>query len=122
MTTVDQTLPLAITCGDPAGVGPEVIAGALRMEPSLAKDCVLIGAREWAEPLSAELGMAYESVGAEDFSPSLGVPSLDGAQVALDALKVAAQGCVAGRFRGVVSGPVSKHWLQQVGFKHPGQT
>lgn len=122
MTTADQTLPLAITCGDPAGVGPEVIAGALRAEPALAQDCVLIGAREWAEPLSVELGLAYEAVGAEDFSPTLGVPSLDGAQVALDALNVAAQGCVAGRFRGVVSGPVSKHWLQQVGFKHPGQT
>jgi 4-hydroxythreonine-4-phosphate dehydrogenase len=37
-------------------------------------------------------------------------------------LQAAAFGCVNGRFRGVVTGPVSKHWLQQVGFTQPGQT
>ena len=113
-------LPLAITCGDPAGIGPEVIAGALRSERG--RDCVLIGAADWAEPLAAELGIACEVVGAAEFSAELGQPSLDGAQVALAALQTAAQGCIDGRFRGVVSGPVSKHWLQQVGFTHPGQT
>ncbi len=114
--------PLALTCGDPAGVGPEVIAAALRSDLVQGRDCVLIGAASWAAPLAAELGIAFEAVGAEAFSATLGQPTAAGAAVALSALQVAAQGCVAGRFRGVVSGPVSKHWLQQVGFKHPGQT
>jgi 4-hydroxythreonine-4-phosphate dehydrogenase len=68
------------------------------------------------------MGIAYEAIGPEDFKRTPGEPSLGGAQVALAALEAAAQGCVEGRFRGVVSGPVSKHWLQQVGFQHPGQT
>lgn len=122
MTDPNKQLPLAITCGDPAGVGPEVIAGALRADLERGRDCVLIGAADWAEPLAAELGIAYEVVGAAEFSAELGQPSLEGARVALAALEAAAQGCVDGRFRAVVSGPVSKHWLQQVGFTHPGQT
>jgi 4-hydroxythreonine-4-phosphate dehydrogenase len=115
-------LPLAITCGDPAGVGPEVIAGALRAAPEHARHCVLLGPASWAAPLAAECGIEFEAVGAEDFLPVPGQPSLDGAAVALAALQAAARGCCAGRYRGVVSGPVSKHWLQQVGFRHPGQT
>jgi 4-hydroxythreonine-4-phosphate dehydrogenase len=57
-----------------------------------------------------------------DYEIIAGEPSRQGAQVAVAALQVAARGCVAGRFRAVVSGPVSKHWLQQVGFNYPGQT
>ena len=119
---MDCSLPLAITCGDPAGIGPEVIAAALRGESARGQDCILIGPADWAAPLAAELGIGFEAVGALDFSSVSGQPSRAGAEVALAALQSAAQGCVDGRFRCVVSGPVSKHWLQQVGFNHPGQT
>jgi len=115
-------LPLAITCGDPAGIGPEVISGALRGAPERARDCVLLGPASWAAPLAAELGIDFEAVGPADFQIVAGQPSLEGAALALAALQSAARGCIDGRFRGVVSGPVSKHWLQQVGFQHPGQT
>ena len=64
----------------------------------------------------------FEGVGSEDFSAVPGKPSLEGAVVALDALKVAAEGCLGGRFCSVVSGPVSKYWLQQIGFPYAGQT
>lgn len=122
MNNFDSSLPLAITCGDPAGIGPEVIAAALRAEAAPGKDCILIGPVSWAAPLAAEFGIAFEAVGPTNFEIVPGHPSLEGAEVALAALQSAAQGCVDGRFRGVVSGPVSKHWLQQVGFRHPGQT
>lgn len=114
--------PLALTCGDPAGVGPEVIAAALRSDVKGGKDCVLLGPGDWAAPLAAELGISFEEVGPPDFQAVAGQPSPTGAQVALSALELAAQGCLQGRFRGVVSGPVSKQWLQQIGFTHPGQT
>jgi 4-hydroxythreonine-4-phosphate dehydrogenase len=116
------SLPLAITCGDPAGIGPEVIAGALRSETARGQDCILIGPSVWAAPLAAELGIAYQAVGPSEFQITHGQPSNAGAEIALAALQAAARGCVEGRYRGVVSGPVSKHWLQQVGFVHPGQT
>lgn len=122
MSEVDVRAPLAITCGDPAGVGPEVIEQALHNDVSQGRDCVLLGPSTWAKPLADTLGIAYEAVGAEGFQIEHGVPSEVSASVALAALNLAAQGCAEGRFRGVVSGPVSKHWLQQIGFKHPGQT
>lgn len=115
-------LPLAITCGDPAGVGPEVIAQTMRVDALKGADCILIGSEAWAQPLAAELGMSYHAVGESSFTAEHGVPTLEGAAIALAALDEAATGCQQGRYRAVVSGPVSKHWLQQVGFKHPGQT
>lgn len=113
---------LAITCGDPSGIGLEVVAAALRKDSEKGQGCVLIGPANWAEPLAAELNIPFEIVGPEGFEAVPGQPSLEGAVVALDALKAAARGCLEGRFCGVVSGPVSKYWLQQIGFTHPGQT
>jgi len=113
---------LAITCGDPAGIGPEVIATALRRDEKLRKRCVLIGPAGWAEPLASELQVSFESVGTEGFEAIPGQPSAEGAVVAMEALKAAATGCLRGRFCGVVSGPVSKYWLRRIGFPYPGQT
>ena len=115
-------LPLALTCGDPAGVGPEVIAGALAADALSGRDCILLGPQDWAAPLVKRFGVGFEAVGAEGFSTQAGVPSLAGAELALAALTRAAEGCANGSFRAVVTGPVSKFWLQQVGFKHSGQT
>ncbi|MGC6425177.1 MAG: 4-hydroxythreonine-4-phosphate dehydrogenase PdxA [Lentimonas sp.] len=121
--SVSETLrPLAITCGDPAGVGPEVIAGVLSEHPELAKGCVVLGPATWAKSLADELGIRWEAIGSDDFKLTPGEPSDEGAKLALDALEAAAKGCVDGQYAGVVSGPVSKLWLQRVGFKHPGQT
>ncbi len=122
MSELHGKAPLAITCGDPAGVGPEVIEQTLNGDAVKGHDCILLGPLCWAKPLAESLGIAYEAVGSDTFQIEHGTPSAAGAEVALAALNLAAQGCKSGRFRGVVSGPVSKHWLQQVGFQHPGQT
>lgn len=122
-----SSLPLAITCGDPAGVGPEVIAAALAADPLSGSDCVVIGPADWGAALSAQLGVDFEPVSTGDdddyvHAVHVGKPSLAGARLALAAMEQAAEGCREGRFRGVVTGPVSKHWLQEVGFQFPGQT
>ena len=70
------SLPLAITCGDPAGIGPEVIARALREDSEHGSDCVLLGPASWVEPLAAELGIAYETVGPVDYEIIAGEPSV----------------------------------------------
>ena len=114
--------PLALTCGDPSGVGPEVIAGALEQDRNQGEGCFLLGPEAWAKPLAARFGIGYESVGAVDFEVRPGEPCEAAARVALAALERAAAGCASGRFRAVVTGPVSKAWLQKVGFEHPGQT
>lgn len=113
---------MAITCGDPAGIGPEVIERALEVDALRGQDCALIGAAGWGAALADRFGWAHEAVGGTDFQAKPGEPTADGARLALDAMRCAAIGCQEGRYRGVVTGPVSKHWLQQVGFGFPGQT
>lgn len=113
---------MAITCGDPAGVGPEIIEGILSLEPDLLREIVVIGPAHWTESLHEQLGVQIRSVGPGDIQIKAGQPSVEGAALALEAMEIAALGCQEGRFRAVVTGPISKYWLKQVGFDFPGQT
>lgn len=112
--------PIAVTCGDPAGVGPEIIETWLREDtPHRDAFCVL-GPRSWVETLADRVSVC--SVGDGDFQGCLGKPSEPTAAVALAALEAAASGCVEGHYGGVVTAPVSKAWLSRVGYPYPGQT
>jgi 4-hydroxythreonine-4-phosphate dehydrogenase len=111
---------LAFTCGDPAGVGPEIIAAWLAAYPIEARDVAVIGPGRWL----ASLDTAAEkiAVGLEEFLAVPGRPCGEGALVAWAAMERAAEGTQRGEFSGVVTGPVSKAELAQIGYKFPGQT
>jgi 4-hydroxythreonine-4-phosphate dehydrogenase len=111
---------LALTCGDPAGVGPEVLAAWLAAHPGEASDVAVLGPARWLETLG--FGAEKIAVGPPEFFAQPGAPSSVGARVALAAMERAAEGCAQGEFAGVVTGPVSKSWLAQAGFAFPGQT
>jgi 4-hydroxythreonine-4-phosphate dehydrogenase len=117
-----EKLPMAITCGDPAGVGPEVVAAVLDSDPELAADAMVIGPKHWLDDLHARTGVRTLAVGEASFEIMPGLPGAEGAALALEAMRAAAQGCREGRFRGVVTGPVSKHWLNRIGDPFLGQT
>lgn len=93
---------IAITLGDPAGIGPEVVEHALR-SPRVPTnvDWVILGDRKAGTP---------------------GKPDARSARAALDALEQAASMLKEGRADAVVTGPVSKEALQSLGFPYPGQT
>ena len=112
--------PLAFTCGDPAGIGPEIIAAWLAAEPAAATAVAVIGPAPWLETLPAA-GMKIP-VGLDEYAAIPGRPDAEGALVAWAALERAAQGCKTGEFCGVVTGPVSKEALARIGFAFPGQT
>ena len=112
--------PLALTCGDPAGVGPEIIAAWLMANPKLAAETVVIGPQRWLESLNTRAQKL--AVGLEEFVATPGEPNADGALVAWAAMERAAAGCREGAFSGVVSGPVSKERLARIGYPFPGQT
>jgi 4-hydroxythreonine-4-phosphate dehydrogenase len=111
---------LAFTCGDPAGIGPEIIATWLAAHPAEAADVAVIGPMRWLETLPA--GAQHIPVGLEDFAARPGQPDGDGALVAWAAMERAAAGCTSGEFSGVVTGPVSKERLAAIGYPYPGQT
>lgn len=115
-----MTSKLAFTCGDPAGVGPEIIAAWLQSNPEAAHAVTVIGPEQWLQKLDTAAGKV--AVGLADFSATLGEPSGEGALVAWAAMERAALGCKTGEFKGVVTGPVSKEWLARIGYEFPGQT
>lgn len=121
-TEVRARPKLAITCGDPAGVGPEIVAAWLAAHASELAEVAVIGPSRWLATLPENSGLTRVAVGKADYVATLGTPDDDGARVALAAMEEAAAGCVDGRFSGVVTGPVSKAQLAGVGYAFPGQT
>ena len=111
---------LAFTCGDPAGVGPEIIEAWLAAHAAEAGGVAVIGPTRWLATLPD--GIKRIAVGSAEFAAKAGEPGEDGARVALAAMEAAASGCRDGRFSGVVTGPVSKAELARVGYQFPGQT
>jgi len=111
---------LAFTCGDPAGVGPEVIAAWLSTHAAEADGVAVIGPQIWLDTLGPT--MTQIAVGLEEFSATPGQSSGEGALVAWAAMERAAAGCASGEFSGVVTGPVSKSALAAIGYGFPGQT
>ena len=111
---------LAITCGDPAGVGPEIIAAWLAAHRDETRGVAVIGPARWL----ASLDTAAEkiAVGLEEFAATPGRPTGEGALVAWAAMERAAAGCLSGEFSGVVTGSVSKAELARIGYPFPGQT
>ncbi len=130
--------PLAVALGDPAGIGPEIVAKSWerRSEGSVPPffavgDCEAVQA-VWPGPIEA-INDPSEAVDcfAEalpiirlggSYSVTPGAPDLDGARHALDALEIAVGLTRSGAASGLVTGPVSKSQLYTIGFTHPGQT
>ena len=130
--------PLAISIGDPAGIGPEIVAAAWAarvaegLPPFFAIGDRRAVAAVWDGPIVA-LGAPGEAAGAfahglplvqvddpGDIVP--GEPNYAGARCALDSLEIAVGLARNGFAGGIVSGPVSKAQLYAIGFNYPGQT
>lgn len=111
---------IAITCGDPAGVGPEIIENWLGKTALPREKICVIGPESWLRNLEARA--CIKPVGESAFELKPGEPSEDGARIALEALEEAAVGCREGRYGSVVTAPVSKAELVRVGYAFPGQT
>ena len=96
--------PIAITLGDVAGIGPEVIRKALKSKKLNSR-------------------FKYEVILADKI-PKIkpGKISLTASRFALDSLKEGVAGCLQGNYAALVTGPVNKAGLKLAGFRFPGQT
>lgn len=108
---------LAVTLGDPRGIGPEVVPRAVQRlldERGEDVDVVLLGAEESLSEGAS--GLPCESVGSFDGSlRSAGVLSLD-------AVRRGVELALQGEVDGLVTGPVHKPALHAAGAPYPGQT
>lgn len=135
-------LPLVVSLGDPAGVGPELIAAAwAAREAELLPPFVVAGGasvlaaaaearglsvpvREVFHPAEAldlfDLVLPVLAGADGDYTP--GAPDRAGAELALVSLSEATELTRAGDCSGLVTAPIAKALLAEVGFDHPGQT
>jgi len=113
---------IAITCGDPAGVGPEIIEKLVRSYRNEAAELSIIGPRHWLNTLGDSPSVSLIETETDLPVCKLGSPNELGAKVALEAMELAANGCLEGRFDAVATGPIAKEWVYRVGYAFPGQT
>ncbi|MCS6811567.1 MAG: 4-hydroxythreonine-4-phosphate dehydrogenase PdxA [Tepidimonas sp.] len=135
--------PIAITMGDAAGIGPEIIVRLFQRRPDWSSRCVVIGdqaalrraARAIGEPVPiAEVdGPAHAAdvpPGAVPLWPAVTLSRLpawgqvDAAagRAAADAVVLAAQCALRGEVAAVVTAPLAKAALAAAGLPYPGHT
>jgi 4-hydroxythreonine-4-phosphate dehydrogenase len=143
-----DTAPIAITLGDPAGIGPEIIVKAFRDAPGVTQGCFVAGdletvrraARALAAPGSLALSVALIDAPADaaavpprcipvlqatSHPPSpiaLGEISAAAGRIAGDCVVWAARAALRGELAAIVTAPLHKEALAAAGFAFPGHT
>ena len=138
--------PLVLTMGDPAGIGPEIIAKAFCERPDLLQQVLVAGdvqtLRRAAHRLAAgsmplmlaEIGdpmdlaavppgcMAVVQACRLRETVEVGRISAHAGRAAADCIEWAARAALQGRVRAVVTAPIHKEALAAAGVGHPGHT
>ena len=139
--------PIAITLGDPAGIGPEIIVKAFRDAPELLAGCFVAGdadtlrraAQALAEPGNPGLPIAVLDAPqqAVDLPPrcvpvlqaiappgpiAMGQVSAAAGRVAGECVVWAARAALRGEVAAIVTAPLHKESLAAAGFEFPGHT
>lgn len=135
---------LAVTMGDPGGIGPEVAVRALGRpglvrrarlmavgDPAVLKaECRRLLPRPIIHPVAGpeEVGVEKNAIyilGLNQTPPServIGRADPGGARAAAQALRTAVDLAVAGRVAGIVTAPIGKEGFHAAGYSYPGHT
>ena len=120
---------LALTVGDPAGIGPEVVLKALADAGRPEADLVVYGSAEVLAERAERFKLARpESHGVAVVDVPLAGPcapgqvSATGGRAAAEAVLRAAADARAGRVDGLVTAPLNKESLRAAGYPWPGHT
>jgi 4-hydroxythreonine-4-phosphate dehydrogenase len=134
--------PLALTIGEPAGIGPDIaIETWLRRNELKLPAFYLLGDRDFVSHRAKALGLKLKlaDVSAEEaleaFTDALpvvatghttsagpGQPDDTSAGAALASIRQAVGDVIAGRASAIVTNPIAKSVLYRAGFRHPGHT
>ncbi|RYF17225.1 MAG: 4-hydroxythreonine-4-phosphate dehydrogenase PdxA [Comamonadaceae bacterium] len=139
--------PIAITMGDPAGIGPEIVAKAFAQAPDLVAGCFVVGdvacMRRGAAAVAGTrppLATARIQAPEEAFDvpprcipvlqvgdagaapPAIGVASAQGGRMAADAVLWATRAALRGEVAAIVTAPLHKEALAAAGLPYPGHT
>jgi 4-hydroxythreonine-4-phosphate dehydrogenase len=120
---------IAITIGDPAGVGPEIALRAAQ-DPAVTRLCqpFLLGSRALLKRVANKLKLNVPSDIIDptpEFAAAAVIPGTVQAENGAHAarwVEAAIDGCRAGRFAAMVTGPLNKEALAAGGVPFPGHT
>ena len=122
---------IAISIGDPAGIGPEIVVKALASDAfrSIA-NWVVIGDRNALAPVEAQTGIRLDSLsqvtlqspGSLQTSPPLGQLNADCGRAALGYVRRATELCLGGEADAMVTAPLNKEAVTLSGGKFTGHT
>jgi 4-hydroxythreonine-4-phosphate dehydrogenase len=135
---------IAITMGEPAGIGPEVIVKAFATG-ELHAVCrpVVIGASQWMSDaaflFASELAIkTHNTISQCQFQQGklevleittgnlprivYGVPHEEGSKASMRAIEEAARLALAKEVDAIATAPINKEALKKIGFSHPGHT
>mgnify|MGYP000072373442 CR=1 FL=1 len=139
---MSPSLPLAVTMGEPAGVGGELSLKAWQARHRAGRAFFVLDDPARLSALATNLGLdvpVREIEVPEDAAGTFGTalpvlpvrlakpvmagrPDPANAGATLDAIERAAQFAIAGTIAGMVTNPIQKKTLQDAGFPHPGHT
>jgi len=112
---------IAITLGDPRGIGPEVTARALATAPVDA-EIVAVGAAEQLEAIPADERVPIGHWSGQDESGAGPSAALTAGRITGRAIEWAARAAIAGEVHAIVTAPAEKRALHLAGFPYPGHT
>jgi 4-hydroxythreonine-4-phosphate dehydrogenase len=135
-------LPLALTQGEPAGIGPEITLTAwLRRNEAGLPPFIVVGDPAFLAATARLLGLSVpvESVSPDEaphvfrsalpvlpvstpVSAAPGQPDAASAGATIEAIETAVTLARRRRVAGIVTNPIAKHVLYAAGFRHPGHT
>ncbi len=119
---------LGITLGDPAGIGPEIVAVALSAaDPEVLARVIVYGdraplergARAMGVTLPAGLTLVADGIGDRAVA---GAPDEVSGAAQVGYLEAAVAAARAGELAAIVTAPISKTWAKRAGFAFPGHT
>jgi 4-hydroxythreonine-4-phosphate dehydrogenase len=134
--------PLALTSGEPAGIGPDItLAAWLHRNELKLPPFYLLGDRDFLKRRAKTMGLDIKiaEVRPEDtvaaFADALpvvgtghrataqpGRPDGSSADAAIASIRQAVEDATFGRASAVVTNPIAKNILYRAGFRHPGHT
>lgn len=128
----NEQLKLAISLGDPAGIGPEVVLKALA-ETNLTENYSLtvIGSLEILKNTHQALKNSSKLVDPETLSIidiptkttiTIGEGNAESGAASFAYLETAINQTLEGKFQGIVTAPIAKSCWQAAGYNYPGQT
>jgi 4-hydroxythreonine-4-phosphate dehydrogenase len=124
---VNPVTKVGITLGDPAGIGPEIVAAALDAAPIEWRERIVVyGDRGPLERAARTLSIAVPDVtivgdGSGD-AATPGVPDRISGAAQVHYLEAAVAAAARGELAAIVTAPISKTWARRAGFEFLGHT